>query len=150
MQSLEQKWESLTLADDFMFGKIMRNPKLCAEMLRRIFPSLNIEKIELVETQKTLKQAVHVRGVRFDVFTVTARNIFDVEAQKRKLKDLHRRTRAYHIAVGYNALSENSLKNPVHMKICRMFTWFLSALLTCSARADIFTRSGIFALKTKK
>ena len=35
---------------------------------------------------------------------------FDVEAQKRKLKDLHRRTRAYHIAVGYNALSKEFLK----------------------------------------
>ena len=110
MKNLEQKWENLTLADDFMFGKVMSDPKLCAEMLRRIFPDLDIGKIKIVETQKTLKQAIHVRGVRFDVLTSTARSIFDVEAQKRKLKDLHRRTRAYHIAVGYNALSKKSLK----------------------------------------
>lgn len=110
MQSMEQKWEKLTLADDFMFGKVMSDPKLCAEMLRRIFPNLDIGKIKIVETQKTLKQAIHVRGVRLDVLTSTARNIFDVEAQKRKLRDLHRRTRAYHIAVGYNALSKESLK----------------------------------------
>ena len=92
MDSLQQKWEKLTLADDFMFGKIMSDPKLCAEMLRRIFPELDIGKIKIVKTQKTLKQAIHVRGVRFDVLTSTARSIFDVEAQKRKLKDLHRRT----------------------------------------------------------
>ena len=110
MDSMQQKWEKLTLADDFMFGKIMSEPTLCAEMLRRIFPERKIGKIEIVDTQKTLKQALHVRGVRFDVLTSTARNIFDVEAQKRKLKDLHRRTRAYHIAVGYNALSKESLK----------------------------------------
>ncbi|MBQ9418949.1 MAG: Rpn family recombination-promoting nuclease/putative transposase [Synergistaceae bacterium] len=107
---MQQKWERLTLADDFMFGKVMSDPELCAEMLRRIFPDLEIGKIKIVETQKTLKQALHVRGVRFDVLTSTARSIFDVEAQKRKLKDLHRRSRAYHIAVGYNALSKKSLK----------------------------------------
>ena len=110
MDSRQQKWEKLTLADDFMFGKVMSDSKLCAEMLRRIFSDLKIGEIEIVDTQKTLKQALHVRGVRFDVLTSTARNIFDVEAQKRKLKDLHRRTRAYHIAVGYNALSKESLK----------------------------------------
>ena len=79
-------------------------------MLRRIFPNLDIGKIEIVETQKTLKQAIHVRGVRFDVLTSTAQSIFDVEAQKRKLDDLHRRARAYHIAIGYNALSKKFLK----------------------------------------
>ena len=110
MDLIQQRWEDLTLADDFLFGKIMSEPTLCAEMLRRIFPDRKIGKIEIVDTQKTLKQALHVRGVRFDVLTSTARNIFDVEAQKRKLKDLHRRTRAYHIAVGYNALSKESLK----------------------------------------
>ena len=110
MDSMQQKWEKLTLADDFMFGKVMSDPKLCAEMLRRIFPNLDIGKIKIVETQKTLRQAIHVRGVRFDVLTSTAQSIFDVEAQKRKLSDLHKRTRAYHIAVGYNALSKKSLK----------------------------------------
>ena len=110
MDSRQQKWEKLTLADDFMFDKVMSDPKLCAEMLRRIFPDLDIGKIKIVETQKTLKQAIHVRGVRFDVLTSTAQSIFDVEAQKRKLSDLHKRTRAYHIAIGYNALSKKSLK----------------------------------------
>ena len=110
MDSRQQKWEKLTLADDFMFDKVMSDPKLCAEMFRRIFPDLDIGKIKIVETQKTLKQAIHVRGVRFDVLTSTAQSIFDVEAQKRKLSDLHKRTRAYHIAIGYNALSKKSLK----------------------------------------
>ena len=49
-------------------------------------------------------------GVRFDILTSTARSIFDIEAQNRKLKDLYRRPRAYHIAVGYDALNKKSLK----------------------------------------
>ena len=65
MDSMQQKWEKLTLADDFMFGKVMSDPKLCAEMLRRIFPDLDIGEIKIVETQKTLRQALHVRGGTF-------------------------------------------------------------------------------------
>ena len=110
MNSREQQWENLTLADDFLFGKVMSAPTLCAEMLRRIFPDLDIGKIKIIETQKTLKYALHVRGVRFDILTSAARNIFDIEAQNRRLKDLFRRPRAYQIAIGYDALNKKSLK----------------------------------------
>ena len=110
MDLRQQKWEKLTLADDFMFGKVMSDPALCAEMLRRIFPALDIGEIKIVETQKTLKHALHIRGVRLDIFTAFARSIFDVEAQNRMLKDLFRRSRAYHIVIGYNGLNKKSLK----------------------------------------
>ena len=110
MKNLEQRWESLTLADDFLFGKIMSEPTLCAEMLRRIFPALDIGEIKIIETQKTLKHALHIRGVRLDIFTSAVRSIFDVEAQNRMLKDLFPRSRAYHIVIGYDGLNKNSLK----------------------------------------
>ena len=110
MNSREQQWENLTLADDFLFGKVMSAPTLCAEMLRRIFPDLDIGEIKIIETQKTLKYALHIRGVRFDILTTAARNIFDIEAQNRRLKDLFRRPRAYQIAIGYDALNKKSLK----------------------------------------
>lgn len=110
MENLEQRWESLTLADDFLFGKIMSDPKLCAEMLRRIFPDLDIGEIKSIETQKTLKHALHIRGVRFDILTTAARNIFDIETQNRKLKDWYKRPRAYQIVIGYDALNKKSLK----------------------------------------
>ena len=41
----QQQWENLTLADDFLFGKIMSEPALCAEMLRRIFPEIDVGEI---------------------------------------------------------------------------------------------------------
>ena len=88
----------------------MSEPALCAEMLRRIFPEIDVGEIKFIETQKTLRNALHVRGVRFDILTSTTRNIFDIEAQKRRLKDLYKRPRAYHIAIGYDALNKNSLK----------------------------------------
>ena len=106
----EKKWQNLTLADDFLFCKIMSDISLCSEMLHRIFPELDVSDIRPVETQKAEKLALHIRGVRFDVFTRIARDIFDVEAQKRRLKDLRKRPRAYHIVMGHDCLNVDTLK----------------------------------------
>ena len=111
LSSREDKWRNLTLADDFLFCKIMSDTALCAEMLHRIFPHLDVSDIRPIETQKSEKLALHIRGVRFDVFTRTTREIFDVEAQKRKLNDLRKRPRAYHIVIGYDGLNLDTLKD---------------------------------------
>jgi len=42
----EKKWQSLTLADDFLFSKIMSDTLLCAEKLHRIFPNLGMSEIK--------------------------------------------------------------------------------------------------------
>ena len=113
-QQREQKWQSLTLADDFVFGKIMSDPELCREMIHRIFPKLDVEKLEIAETQKNLRPALHIRGIRLDIYTKVARSIFDIEMQKRKLPDLTKRPRAYHVIIGMDALNKNSLRPSGH------------------------------------
>lgn len=40
------KWEELELSNDFIFGKVMSNPKICKELLERILPDLTIDRIE--------------------------------------------------------------------------------------------------------
>ena len=75
-----REWESLSLADDFLFEKIMSEPELCAEMLRRIFPNIDVGEIKFIEPKETLRHALHIRDVRFDIFTSTTQNIFDIEA----------------------------------------------------------------------
>ena len=89
----------------------MSDTALCAEMLHRIFPNLDVREIRAVEAQKTEKLALHIRGVRFDIFTRTAREVFDVEAQKKKLKDMSKRPRAYHIIIGYDGLNVETLRD---------------------------------------
>ena len=41
----EEQWENLTLGNDFIFGKVMENPKLCKTMLERLL-QIKIRKIE--------------------------------------------------------------------------------------------------------
>ncbi|MBQ9404103.1 MAG: hypothetical protein IJU15_03890, partial [Synergistaceae bacterium] len=35
---IEERWENLTLANDFMFSTVMSDEALCTEMMRRILP----------------------------------------------------------------------------------------------------------------
>ena len=106
----EQRWENLTLANDFMFGCVMRNPELCTEMIRRILPDMDIGRIEFTQPQRSEKQSLDTRGVRFDVYAKSDnRKIFDCEVQTSDKKDLPRRTRAYHIMMGLEALEKHAL-----------------------------------------
>lgn len=42
-------WEELSIANDFLFGKVMQDPELCRELLQRILPELDIDHIEYPE-----------------------------------------------------------------------------------------------------
>ena len=106
-----QRWENLTLANDFMFGTVMRDPELCTEMIRRILPDMDIGRIEFVQPQKSEKYSFASRGVRFDVFAKSDnRKIFDCEIQTSDKKDLPRRTRAYHTMLGLEAMNTEYIK----------------------------------------
>lgn len=107
------RWENLTLANDFLFGRIMRDPELCTEMIRRILPHMDIGHIEFAHTQKSAKYSFDTRGVRFDVYAESdSRKIFDCEVQTTDKKDLPRRSRAYHSIMGLEALEAETLKKP--------------------------------------
>ena len=56
MKGRKENWESLGIANDFLFGKIMRNPQLCKELLERILPDVEIDHVEYPELQKTIKE----------------------------------------------------------------------------------------------
>ena len=106
-----QRWENLTLANDFLFGKIMSDAELCTEMIRRILPDIDIGHVEFTQLQKTEKYSLDTRGVRFDVFAKSdSRKIFDCEVQTSDKKDLPRRTRAYHAVLGLETLKTDTLK----------------------------------------
>ncbi len=68
METKQAKWEELSISNDFLFGKVMQNPKLCKELLLRILPDLNIERIEYPELQKSISMDMDARSVRLDVY----------------------------------------------------------------------------------
>mgnify|MGYP000479519271 FL=1 len=60
-------FEELTIADDFMFCKVMQNEEICKELLEIIL-DVEIEKIVYHEDQKVFQETLDGKGIRLDVY----------------------------------------------------------------------------------
>lgn len=92
-----EKWEDLTLANNFIFCKVMEdNPDVCKQLLELLL-NIKIERLERADAEKSLKIDYMSRGIRFDVYVKdgTGRS-FDLEIQTTKKSDLVKRARYYH------------------------------------------------------
>ena len=89
-------WEELQISNDFIFGKIMQDPKLCKGLLQRILPGLKIDRIEYPETQKAIRPDIDAKSVRFDAYVEDGKGtVYDIEMQVGTSKELPKRTRYY-------------------------------------------------------
>ncbi len=61
--------EQISIQDDYVFGSVMSNTKLCRHLIQLILPELNIKRIEFPILQKAVQEDPHSHGVRFDVYT---------------------------------------------------------------------------------
>ena len=109
--SFEQRWENLTLANDFMFGKVFQDADLCLELVKLILPELNTERIILHEQQKSAHETIDTHGVRFDVYLHDDKGrIIIIEMQIANRKDLPRRSRSYHSSADLDARDSGKYK----------------------------------------
>ena len=89
------KWEEIGISNDFMFGKVMRDPDLCRELLERILET-EIDHVEYPEEQKTIDLRADARSVRLDVYVKDDKNtVYDIEMQVTGTRELPRRSRYY-------------------------------------------------------
>ena len=104
----DERWENLTLANDFMFGKVFQDESLCLELVRLIMPELKIERIVMHELQMPAHHTMDTRGVRFDVYLRDDKGrIIIIEMQVAKQGYLFRRTRAYHSIADLDAMERS-------------------------------------------
>lgn len=97
MNANQTNWEDLGISNDFLFGKVMQNPKLCKELLKRILPELKIGHIEYPELQKEIKPDADAKSIRLDVYVKDNENVvYNVEMQASDTKELPKRSRYYH------------------------------------------------------
>lgn len=103
---LEERWQNLTIKDDTMFGMVMENQEICLELLRRIFPELNIVSVKQLETQKEAKGPLSARTVRFDVFVRDQQQrTFVIEMQVANRHNLPYRLRYYQHQIDFDILN---------------------------------------------
>lgn len=106
MERKRKKYEELTITDDFMFGKIMRDPKHCKKLLEIIL-DVKIRKITFIDDQQTVNPDYRARGIRIDVYVEDVANtVYTVEMQTRNTGELPMRSRYYQAVVDINMIEK--------------------------------------------
>ena len=106
--------EMLTIVDDFMFGAVMSNPKLCKILLELIL-GVKILKIEYPELQKVIDKRYGSKGVRLDVYVEDeAGTVYNVEIQTTDKGNLPKRTRYYQGMIDLHILERGEEYSALH------------------------------------
>jgi len=112
----QKPFEELTIADDFMFCKVMEYEPICKEFLEMLF-SAKIEKITYLSSQNTVTANSGAKTVRLDVLVKDGSGTsYDIEMQVGNEYNLPKRMRYYQAVLdvafldkgySYKALNES-------------------------------------------
>ena len=99
------KWNSLTIKDNFIFGKTMElNPDLCKRLIEQIL-NIKIKSLDYPEREKTIESRLDSKGIRLDVYVEDdAHRSFDIEIQLTDNDNLSKRMRYYHSLIDLDKL----------------------------------------------
>ena len=99
----EEKWDRATIANDFIFYRVMRdNPDVCKRLLE-ILLEIEIDKIDM-NCQEVIDIDWKSKGVRLDVYVKGSDKIFDIEIQPTDTKELPERARYYQGVIDVDCL----------------------------------------------
>lgn len=123
-------FEELTLADDFLFCKVMQNRRLCKELLEIIL-HVRIDKIEYTESQKVFDDVIDEKSIRMDVYVKDDKHtIYDIEMQTSNTKELPKRSRYYHSCIDKSQIA----KGEPYSKLRKTYVIFICTF-------DLFDRN---------
>ena len=102
----QKPFEELTIADDFMFCKVMEHESICKDFLEMLF-SVKIEKITYLSSQNTVTTNSGAKTVRLDVLVKDkAGTSYDIEMQVANQYNLPKRMRYYQAALDISFLDQ--------------------------------------------
>ena len=124
-QELRREFKKLKFTDDFMFGRLMSDERICRIVLE-IFTGREIKDIQSIIDQRTLRITSESKGVRYDVYIETDEYVNDIEMQqiddKNTINNLPRRSRFYQGLLDLNVLKKGKdyeeLKDSYVIFIC--------------------------------
>jgi len=106
MGRTSKKYEELTIIDDFMFGKVMRDPERCKKLLEIIL-DMKIRKVTFINDQKAVNPDYRAKSIRVDVYLEDdADTVYTVEMQARNTGELPVRSRYYQSIVDINLIEK--------------------------------------------
>ena len=107
---MAKRYEELTIADDFMFGKVMEDKALCQEVLECLLGQ-PVGELEDVQIERQFRYTTDGKPIRLDVYTRDRNRVYDAEMQNlnhqavEKL-ELPRRSRFYQAAMDMDHLDK--------------------------------------------
>ena len=93
-KSFAKKWEKATLANNFIFYKVMRHHQDACKQLLEMLLKVKIRKMEM-HNEETIDLDHDKKGIRLDIFVKEARRMYDIELQIADTKELPKRSRYY-------------------------------------------------------
>ncbi len=117
----EQKWERATLANNFIFYKVMRNnPDVCKELLETLL-EMELDHIEM-HGEETIETDYGSKVIRLDVYAKNNTQAFNLEMQAADTKELPERSRYYQGCIDVDTLQSGQkykeLKDSYVIFIC--------------------------------
>ena len=96
---MAKNYEELTIADDFMFGKVMEDKELCRAVLECLL-NQPVGEPEEIQAEREFRYITDGKPVRLDVYTRDQKSIYDAEMQnlnhqKAENLELPKRSRFY-------------------------------------------------------
>jgi len=105
--TLEEKWERATIANNFIFYKVMHNnPDLCKELLE-ILLEIKIDKIEMKQ-EAEIEIDYGKKGIRMDVYAHGSNKSFNLEMQTSDSGELPERARYYQGVLDIDELNKGA------------------------------------------
>ena len=118
-------WEELTIQDNFLFQKVMRNQRLCKHLIEKIL-NIKIQSITYPDAEKTIDIRLDSKSVRLDVYVEdTEGTVYDIEMQCTDGTDgeLAKRTRYYQGMIDMELLGKG--KDKTYDQLNRSYIIFI-------------------------
>ena len=121
----QKKWEDLTLANAFVFSKVLLNEKLCKKIIQELLDIPPIEDIRFLESEKIVDVDYETKSVRLDLYVQGIENtVYNIEMQVRNTGELPQRSRQYQSIIDVDILGKGEdyreLPDSYVIFICRV------------------------------
>ena len=75
-----KSYEELCFSDDFLFSKIMKDPKIAKGVVESLL-GFKIKKVKFLESQHTIDEVYGSKGIRLDAYLEGSDKVIDIEMQ---------------------------------------------------------------------
>lgn len=131
-------WEELTICDNFLFLRVMRNQRLCKRLLEKIL-CIRIHRISYPVTEKSIDVRYDSKSVRLDVFVEDDKGtLYDIEMQttdNASADELPKRSRYYQAMMDMDVLG----KGEYYTRLRKSFVIFICTFDPFGQGRSIYT-----------